>query len=163
MTKQSPSARGPTGVQRVGMTAVLLCCAMLSSTQVSAGDDVPREVGLLQGTWSTVAKFNKDGKRRPVKADDDEHFSFRFGKNDVTMISKALTFTAKFEVRPAANPKQMEIVRTLSNGTVWKFRGVYDLQGDRLLVALGGPQDPPAKEFRRTSGVEFAVEMKRQK
>ena len=164
MSKQARSARGGAAMPGVGITAVLVFgCAVSWLARASAGGDVARDVGLLQGTWSTVAKFNKDGKRRPVKDDDDDHFSFRFEKGDVTMISKELSFTAKYRLRPGANPKEMEIVRTLANGTVWQFRGIYDLQGDRMLVALGGPQDPPAKQFRRTSGVEFAVEMKRQK
>lgn len=114
------------------------------SEQTKSGD-----VRALQGKWKMIARFADD---EPVKAGigstfldiDGETMAFRTNDDEPFM-------TAVFTLRSGASPKEID-VRITSGESRHQRLGVYETDGDKFKLCLGGEDDYRPAGLRTKKG-----------
>jgi uncharacterized protein (TIGR03067 family) len=57
-----------------------------------------------------------------------------------------------YVLRPAASPMQIDLAAVDADGRKWVFKGILDLEADRLTICYDTPESPRPKDFPRTPG-----------
>lgn len=108
----------------------------------------------LQGKWRLV-----EGEFGGVKLSGDDlklvHLSFTGDRFRGGLPPKGLVGEGTFTVDESANPKQVTIKTTSEDGQ--PLQGIYAFDGERLMVCIGGGNDPRPKGFSTRVGKSYAL------
>jgi len=122
---------------------------------------IEREKIALQGGWQLVALEEK-GKQRPESEYKDGRYVF-LREKILEMTGDNLNFEIEYEIDPTSKPKRINEyfkVRTKEGKeSETMIRGIYELDGDTLVICTSGSERPTS--FDSTNGV--LVELRREK
>lgn len=129
----------------VGTTAVVLF--LVQGLQGQAGD-ARKDKELLQGTW-VATSVSLGGK------EEKQDFILTF-KGDKSIRTQGGSDTEEYDfaLDPTRKPKEIDFKLAKRKGT---DKGIYDLQGDTLKIAILYPDDPDGPRPTEFSGKNVAV------
>jgi uncharacterized protein (TIGR03067 family) len=102
-------------------------------------EEAKKELGKLEGKWQ-FKDFLLDGKKIDFGA------TWQFKGETVVETIGVPRRSGTVKVEPGKNPKEIDVNFTKSNGgQTGLFRGVYELDGDKLTLCLGTGGNRPEK------------------
>ena len=122
---------------------------------------VERDRIALQGGWRLVS-VEEMGKERPESEYKDGRYVFLKDKI-LEMTGEKLNFEIEYEIDPTSNPKRINEYFKVKSKEGEKdetmIRGIYDLDGDTLIICTSGKERPAA--FDSKNGV--LLELRRER
>ncbi len=106
----------------------------------------PADAERIQGTWEVI-----DDRRSGRPLAGTEGARLRFTAGELVQVrdgEEKLRF--RFRLRPESEPRGFDFLP--AGRRLWDERGIYRLQGDRLLLCYGRPDDPRPEQFETRSG-----------
>jgi uncharacterized protein (TIGR03067 family) len=122
---------------------------------VSVGSHADLDARAIQGIWQPTALENdgsvvaKDRLRQCRLDIKEEHLSSR--------EADRLLQSATFQLTPGADPPAIDLTATTGPNRGKVIRGIYRLDGDRLVLCLGEPGQARPREFRSPAGSGHAL------
>lgn len=114
---------------------IFVAVTCLACVPVLNGDGPNDEIRSLQGTWSVTA-FNNDGHEMTAKWVASFQQSFIFKGREFSIRQGPIKDVGFITVYPYATPKAIDFVQCLPDGTTDRMRGIYELDGDTLRIAI---------------------------
>ncbi|HLW65945.1 MAG TPA: family 16 glycoside hydrolase, partial [Gemmataceae bacterium] len=121
----------------------------------------------LQGTWIAM---NGENHGKPLQPDELKRLNIVFEDKQVrlTMVN-GLKDDGPFTLDPTKDPKTIDMkfedpIRDRILGTFGVWRGIYRLEGNRLTLCVGAPNDPRPERFEsdlHSKGNELVLVMRR--
>lgn len=104
----------------------------------------------LDGTWSAV-EINEDGRSLP--AGYLQGIQLTIWKNDYYMTANGTTIRMSFRVNENVNPPEIDVVPAVGTNAAISFSGIFETDGDELIVAYSGLNGDRPKSFAQSPGV----------
>jgi uncharacterized protein (TIGR03067 family) len=125
-----------------------------------AADD-GKELAALDGTWAVVAQTENGEAGKPDEF-KGATFVFQAGKMSARLDGKEVG-RSSFTIDPGKSPKQIDIVYGSGPAKGKTARGIYKLDGEKLVVceAAPGKDRPTAFESKTGSGVALTTFQRR--
>jgi len=135
----------------------------------AAGAGCGSSVSPFHGDWQAVS-YAEQGKPGPapgaihqvsVQVDHD-----RFEQVETTMypgqpVRQATTFTGKLTVNSSTSPAQIDVTPPEGPGQAKQRLGVYQFDGPKLKVCLGGPGQPRPAGFEQAGPGSILMTLER--
>src|SRR5262249_23849090 len=119
--------------------------AVLSATADDAKDDLKA----LQGTWDLVY-FERDGKEVKLRNGTKAIIT---GHKSVIKVGDKVIAAGTFKLDPSKKPKAVDMTYTEGPDKGKTFKGIYQLDGDKVKFCRpGSPDEKRPKEFKTKAG-----------
>jgi len=103
----------------------------------------------LQGTWVAVAGERNGGE--PLTANEAGGVKVIFDRDQFRVAMQERNYEGAFKLDVSQRPKRIAVTRTEGPNRFGIMDGIYELDGDRLRVCMGEP-DERATEFKTKAG-----------
>jgi uncharacterized protein (TIGR03067 family) len=135
------------------MKASLLLSCVLLAANAPAQDQVTKELGKFEGTWQPIY-IEFDGKK--FEGDFKNDRLVIIGKN-YELRGPKVKMEGFLKIDPAKSPRHMDTEVTAGDGKGTKTIGIYELDGQKLMVCYCMvPGDRPT-EFQTKAGSNRAL------
>lgn len=117
----------------------IVMAGLLAAAAVFQDDAVQKDLQKLQGTWVLESRriSNDPDDKETKRAKGLEWKVVIDGDKWIDQIRGKPTAPMKIKIDPSANPRPIELSMTLKSGRTEIRKGLYDVDGDTLTVALG--------------------------
>jgi RNA polymerase sigma factor (sigma-70 family) len=103
---------------------------------------------LLQGTWHLVEVRTGEGPRSPREASKDQIWVFT-GDKLVFNYDHGNSTEMMYQIDPKQKPKTIDLAPTAKPESAYTFKGIYEIDGDRLKLYYSRNVAPDAKRPAR--------------
>jgi uncharacterized protein (TIGR03067 family) len=142
------------------MKASLLLSCVLLALAAPAQDDVAKELAKLEGTWQPTY-IEIDGQ--PYKGDFKSDRLVIIGKN-YELTGPKVKMEGVISIDPSKNPRHMDTEVTGGDSKGTKTVGIYELEGQKLMVCYRMvPGDRPTEFATKANSNRALVVYKRVK
>src|SRR5207247_7689109 len=108
----------------------------------------------IQGNWAAISG---EGGGQPISGNDLINLRLVFDGDHVTATGPGPTGgEGTFELDTAASPRRLKITRPEGPNRFAVMDGIYDLDGDRLKICMGEPEDK-VTEFKSLPGTHIML------
>jgi uncharacterized protein (TIGR03067 family) len=140
--------------------SVLLAAIPLVVPFASCAGDKKGDLELLQGTWVLVAAEENGNPLPAVEITAYKAFEFTIsgekvvGKLYPEKLPKSGGYgkepipTMTFKLDPKANPKSVDLTLSWGPKDTYVHLGIYSLEGDKLILCLGGRREKRPADFK---------------
>jgi uncharacterized protein (TIGR03067 family) len=104
-----------------------------------------KELEALRGNWNVLIKGAE-------KADQDLQQQFSMVENSLQIRIGGASIDLKFTVNPTKKPKEIDMTRTLPDGSDTSMLGIYELNGDTLKLCFNDFGKKRPTEFKAKAG-----------
>jgi uncharacterized protein (TIGR03067 family) len=136
-------------------TLIILAAGLAVAADTPKG--AAKELAKLQGTWNVVA-VEVDGQRLP--AETTKGWKLVIKDNKYTFEAGKASTEGTYRLDPAKTPKAIDATRTNGPDKGKTLLGIYQLDGDRLLMCFAEPGQknrPASFVLKKGAGLRMYV------